>query len=251
MEKKVLSTIKLTARQKAFLAELVKLYKENQKPVHYTKVASNLGVSKFSAYDMMRVLMDKGLINRVYVLEKEVNGPGRSQVMFAPTPEGEEALTSEYQGISTKEWRRFRRNLLNKLIRNKFSPKLLHELLNSSSEKEEHPLFVAANISAAFVIAITDLKRRVRYVNPYDAVEKMIGGEAGLGTLAGISLGAMLARAGEEVDGDLVYQIYKSVERYQDALSKLGDENKRRLKNFLKEVISAYSESEREAAEAG
>ncbi len=246
MERKGISTVKLTARQKAFLAELVKLYKENQKPVHYTQVASNLGVSKFSAYDMMRVLMDKGLINRVYVLEKEVNGPGRSQVMFAPTPEGEEALTSEYQGISTKEWRKFRRNLLNKLSRNSFSPKLLQELLDSVSD-DEHPLFTSAKISAAFVIAITDLKKRVRYVNPYDAVEKMIGGEAGLGTLAGISLGAMLARAGEEVNGELVYQIYKSVEKYQDALSKLGDENKRRIKNFLKEVINAYSESERSA----
>jgi len=245
MEKKGISTVKLTARQKAFLAELVKLYKENQKPVHYTQVASNLGVSKFSAYDMMRVLMDKGLINRVYVLEKEVNGPGRSQVMFAPTPEGEEALTSEYQGISTKEWRKFRRNLLNKLSRKGFSPRLLQELLDSVSD-DEHPLFTSAKISAAFVIAITDLKKRVRYVNPYDAVEKMIGGEAGLGTLAGISLGAMLARAGEEVNGELVYQIYKSVEKYQDALSKLGDENKRRIKNFLKEVINAYSESERD-----
>ncbi|HSR33115.1 MAG TPA: helix-turn-helix domain-containing protein, partial [Anaerolineae bacterium] len=83
---------KLTARQRAFLDKLMELYHEHQGPVHYTDVAQGLGVNRFSAYDMLKVLEEKGFAESSYALRSaesgmaEHAGPGRSMVVFAPTP---------------------------------------------------------------------------------------------------------------------------------------------------------------------
>jgi hypothetical protein len=48
--------MKLTGRQRAFLSTFLDLYREAQEPLHYTTVAQRLGVSKITAYDMLRLL---------------------------------------------------------------------------------------------------------------------------------------------------------------------------------------------------
>ena len=76
--------MKLTPRQRTFLEKLRDLYRERRGPVHYSAVAERLGVSKFSAYDMLRVLEKKGVAGSEYLLSTERSGPGRSQVVFFP-----------------------------------------------------------------------------------------------------------------------------------------------------------------------
>ena len=63
--------IKLTPRQRAFLDKLFDLYHEHQGPVHYSLVAERLGVNKFSAYDMLKLLEKKGVARSDYVLAAE------------------------------------------------------------------------------------------------------------------------------------------------------------------------------------
>ena len=77
--------LKLTPRQQTFLDKLFDLYRECKGPVHYSMVAETLGVNKFSAYDMLKVLEEKGVAASDYVLNNEQTGPGRSQVVFYPT----------------------------------------------------------------------------------------------------------------------------------------------------------------------
>jgi len=60
--------IKLTPRQQAFLDKLFELYRESNGPIHYTVVAERLGVNKFSAYDMLKLLEKKGVAGSSYVL---------------------------------------------------------------------------------------------------------------------------------------------------------------------------------------
>ena len=90
---------KLTARQRAFLDKLLELYRERKGPVHYSDVAERLGVNRFSAYDMLRVLEKKGFAASSYTLRSAVPaasgahpGPGRSMVVFAPTASATEIL---------------------------------------------------------------------------------------------------------------------------------------------------------------
>jgi Mn-dependent DtxR family transcriptional regulator len=61
--------LKLTPRQQAFLDKLFELYREFKQPVHYSIVADKLGVNKFSAYDMLKVLEEKGVAASDYVFD--------------------------------------------------------------------------------------------------------------------------------------------------------------------------------------
>ena len=46
--------MKLTRRQEEFIRKLMDLYWEKRGPIHYSVLAERLGVSPFTAYDMLR-----------------------------------------------------------------------------------------------------------------------------------------------------------------------------------------------------
>ncbi len=70
--------MKLTKRQDAFIKNLLDLYMEAKEPIHYTVLAERLGVSRFTAYDMLRVLEDKGFVRSEYRLSDKAK-TGRSE----------------------------------------------------------------------------------------------------------------------------------------------------------------------------
>lgn len=78
--------MRLTQRQEDFIGKLIELYRELPGPIHYSSVATKLGVSDITAYDMLRLLEEKGLVSSQYELANEKSGPGRSKIMFIPTP---------------------------------------------------------------------------------------------------------------------------------------------------------------------
>lgn len=55
-------TVKLPPRQREFLSRLLDLYREAEAPVRYASVARALEVSPVTAYEMLRLLEDKGLV---------------------------------------------------------------------------------------------------------------------------------------------------------------------------------------------
>ncbi|MEM7115192.1 MAG: hypothetical protein AAF614_22320 [Chloroflexota bacterium] len=77
--------MKLTARQEAFLNELVTLYQNDAAPIHYTTLAKQLDVNRYTAYDMLKVLEKKGYVASHYRAKEGHVGPGRSEVVFMPT----------------------------------------------------------------------------------------------------------------------------------------------------------------------
>lgn len=73
----------ITKRRMQFLHHLVDLYQKTRLPIHYEALAKSLGVSKWTAYDMVKEIEKMGLISRSY--EVNTGETGRSQVVFAPT----------------------------------------------------------------------------------------------------------------------------------------------------------------------
>ncbi len=82
----------LTRRQAETLQKLLKLYGESPAGVHYTVLAKDLGISKWSAYEMLRGLEERGLTERRYDSASKSTRGGRPRVLFAPTPYGTTAL---------------------------------------------------------------------------------------------------------------------------------------------------------------
>ena len=76
--------MKLTRRQEEFIVNLIELNRELDGPIHYSLLAERLGVSPFTAYDMLRVLEKKGMVSSEYQLAEGKSGPGRAERLFCP-----------------------------------------------------------------------------------------------------------------------------------------------------------------------
>jgi hypothetical protein len=74
-----------TKRQLQYVRAVVSLYEELGRPVHYTEVAEKLGVSKWTAHDLLTLLSREGLLEQEYQIRREEPSAGRSSVLFYPT----------------------------------------------------------------------------------------------------------------------------------------------------------------------
>ena len=104
--------MELTRRQTAFVERLVDLYHEAHGPIHYSTLARRLGVSRFTAYDMLRLLEEKGLVTSAYQLTAGKSGPGRSEVLYEPT-ERAHALIAQLAGPGgAEDWATIKQRLV-------------------------------------------------------------------------------------------------------------------------------------------
>lgn len=78
----------ITERRKQFLQQIMNLYEKTGLPVHYITLANLIGVSKWTAYDVLKELEKNGLLRRDYTINPHESG--RSMIVFAPTLKAEE-----------------------------------------------------------------------------------------------------------------------------------------------------------------
>jgi predicted ArsR family transcriptional regulator len=99
------------------LNKFLDIYRERQEPIHYSLVAQRLGLNNSTAYDMLRLLEQKGMINSQYDTPKATAGPGRSSILFSPTlrATGLSQPTGESRGH--EKWEEFKTRLLESLNR--------------------------------------------------------------------------------------------------------------------------------------
>src|SRR5215470_16828736 len=102
----------LTKRQMAFIERLVDLYHESSGPIHYSLLAQRLGVSRFTAYDMQRLLEEKGLVTCNYQLSAEHAGPGRSEVLYQPTERARAMVAALANPGEPEDWPTIKQRLL-------------------------------------------------------------------------------------------------------------------------------------------
>lgn len=84
----------LTRRQEEFIQKLIDLSDEFDGLIHYSLLADHLGVSPFTAYDMLCMLERKGFAISEYQLPADRKGPGRAERLFSPSAQ---ALEREAQ----------------------------------------------------------------------------------------------------------------------------------------------------------
>lgn len=91
----------LTRRQSEFIANLIDLSDEFDGPIHYSLLAERLGVSPFTAYDMLCLLEEKGLVTSEFQLAAGKSGPGRAERLFYPSgliQKRDQGLTARFGG---------------------------------------------------------------------------------------------------------------------------------------------------------
>ena len=98
--------MKITTRQKEFLQSLIDLYQDKGSPIHYSEVAQKMGVSKWTAYDMLQLLRREGLLEIEYLIPESDDYKwgklGRSTITFFPTKKGYSVSNLPERKLSTK-----------------------------------------------------------------------------------------------------------------------------------------------------
>ncbi len=227
----------LSKRQQEFLSKLLDLYYQEKGPVHYSTVAKRLGVGNVTAYEMMRLLEARGLAQAEYQRPDDMQGPGRSSVVFRPTPLATKVILGLAKGRwSDEDWEGAKDRILEQLRSGEASDyeTLLNELLDRLPNQRSPTLYLMQMVTA-IALGVHSLKK-VADINGMRSILRKVGlpGELDLNALAGISVGFSLAERFNRLVAD---RFLTQAKKYQSVLSEINEENRRRLAEFTREVL--------------
>jgi len=231
--------MKLTGRQKIFLGQFLDLYRQDRESIHYTTMAEQLGVGKITAYDMLRLLEEKGLVSSEYVLPEGGRERGRSTVLFRPTQKATEVI-ADLAGDKwdREEWTAVKERILAALHAGKGTDYegLLDEILLRIPQRKTSMLYATETITAV-ILNLYQVREEAEAAGLFDYVRRMgRPGELGLSALAGLTMGLSLV---ERANRRFTSQLLSYTRRYQDSLSTLSGESRRALADFAREVMNA------------
>lgn len=226
----------LTGRQQEFLKGFLDLYQEDQQPLHYSQVAEHLGVSSNTAYDMLKLLEKRGMVQTEYVIPERQRGPGRSTIVFGPTAEADAFFANQaVDDWAMAEWEQVKERILGSL-HSDGAPDyqaLLADLVKRIPRRR-NPMLFAAEMIAAMLLVLYE----VTGGGPLGSAEvlRVLGlpGQFGLNALVGLALGLSFV---EQANHRLIQLLLSYSDRYQDILSQLSGTNVQRLSVLAEEIV--------------
>jgi hypothetical protein len=238
--------MKLTPRQQDFLDKLFDLYRELGQPVHYSLVAERLGVNRFSAYDMLKLLEEKGVAASAYALKEDHCGPGRSMVLFYPTYRAARFLTQLRDEVfGGEDLRQAKEGVLSRLRQageTNYS-KHVRDLLGHLSGVKS-PLTYCTEMIGVLLLNLAHVSQTANQVLPLRALTPLTNtGSIGLGTLAGLSLGSLASLPTD--DPSLADKMMTHIREFQSHLNELSEESVNSLSSFLQDALKVIERASR------
>lgn len=232
--------MQLTNRQRAVLEKLFDVYYHyRRQPIHYTTLARALGVANSTAYEMLRLLEQKGYVSSEYHLADRHVGPGRSMVLFKPTRKalrifrhlaGEEA--------KDKEWEAIKRNVLTRLATEGLpgDDELLAELVAAIPESADPFSYCERVVAASLLFIRSQLFSRIQELkNLKDMIDTEAIGSDILDLLPGVALGLSYTL---QHTPSWLSKLPEYARRYQSYLHQMDEEACLRLLRFSREVMA-------------
>jgi len=242
--------MRITKRQKEFLKVLIDLYQQKGSSIHYSEVAQKLGVSKWTAYDILQLLQNEGLIEVEYILPEpdsyKWSKLGRSTITFYPTKKGYDIFSLPKQKISSNiaEFNRLKEEITKKYdeLKGKLNIRdLLKEALQSRS-----PLIFCACVLLILILLVKKITEGVAEIKlisqimPPTATTNTYT-ELALIVFAGMCLG-VLAKYINQVPttfGNNNLDEYADyIQTYNQYISLMDNKERSSLLDFLKETLN-------------
>ena len=227
----------LTARQRDFLNKLIDIYRQENKPVHYIDLAAELGISKWTAYDMMTVLERKGIVTREYAVGQSGSGGGRSQVLFRPTNRGR-ALLEDMTGnqLDEQEWLETKDRILAALEQ---APEgeyqaLAEELLQTIDSRAFPQAYWATGMTV-LLLTVKDIRARIKEIPLFQGIlERIRSPRARLLALA--EVGESLPKS-DMNSVELRKGLHDFLSQYDTLVDQIETVKQRALLGFLGKVL--------------
>ena len=230
--------MKLTRRQKTFIYRLLELYQDLDSPIHYSVLAARVGVSPFTAYDMLRLLEEKGLVISEYRVASNKPIPGRSEVLFWPTERAQDLLLELTDDPDTVEWEVVNKRMLEKIRSGELCEhELAEEMLACLPPGESAILCYCIEVMSIIVLRLGHGAGRRLLAENLSLIleEKGTATRAGLLLLGGFALGLLAEESSEDTEWSR--ELFALVQRYQTLILEMEPRLCRRLGESMKEVL--------------
>ncbi|MCS5696516.1 MULTISPECIES: hypothetical protein [Desulfofundulus] len=224
----------LTRRRKEFLHKIINLFHQTGLPVHYVTVAQALGVSKWTAYDILKELEKGEFLNREYTLDRNEKAPGRSMVVFRPTEKALKLLSpQEAKAVPPDDWSAARSRLLSLVADMKnLNPQKIKEELLEEMASIELPVVFSAYTIALLITHIHEINAGGMAAMKH-ILEMAPRPELVLSLFAGLAIGTMLRGMKDAVNN----KILTCIRRFEEHISRCDHNECRILASFLSEAL--------------
>lgn len=223
----------LTDRRKQFLKAIQDTYTATGKPIHYEDIARLLGVSKWTAYDMVRELAKLGLVSIEYVTNQNKKQVGRSRLAIRPV------VSSSSIDLIKEESTK----ILQTLQESKPSAALKHfhifmQRATASDSKEMFCLYLIA----ALVTLSNRLIREKGLLSILNTIFTLSNTQLGLITALGVMVGLIIR-------GGLNFEVKKllreAVACFQEYIGEMTDEEHQSITVFWQKALNVnYAETQ-------
>ncbi|WHY75318.1 MarR family winged helix-turn-helix transcriptional regulator [Neobacillus sp. WH10] len=224
------ATINLTKRRREFLDKIWHQYQTTNLPVHYSEVAEAIGVSKWTAYDVLKTLESQGLLKRTYATNE--NETGRSVVVFSPTEMADHLFQKERRIFSNPEEWEMILNQATNLIENQQNLPLMDGINNILEQMKnvDVKLEFCAYFLCVLIIFLKSLGNPVKEltVNVVNASQES---KVQLTVFVGAVVGMIIQSVGEELSPEMV----TLVQQFFDNANQLNSKELDILISFIKQ----------------
>jgi len=226
----------ITRRRQEFLQSIKLIYEQTKSPVHYTTIAQKLGISVWSAYDMLKELEKEGYLFSEYLLSKE-KSVGRSQIVFSPTSKAFKVIAESGKlPVDIEEWYKTKEAILQKVEElKKLNSIQLIEEVTKGFPKVEASLTYCAYIIAFFLLYIKTVGGKGKKFAE-KLVKTVSQPQAGLQMLPGIVFGIFAKKVSNI---NLIKQLSKLIGNYQYHLAKISLAEHELLMDFMEEIAKS------------
>ena len=231
--------MKLTRRQEDFIHKMLDLYRELQGPIHYTVMAERLGVSRFTAYDMLRLLEEKGLVISEYQLAESKSGPGRSEVVFIPSPEAHRLFASLAGETAGEGWEAIKTRALEKVRAGElYDQELIKEVLARTPPEGPGPLRYCVEVMTIAALRLRSSAGRRLLLEYLPGILPGIESAtlANLSLLGGFALGLLANESADTTEWGR--DLLEHIRRYQTLVADMDPKVRRQLAAALSKVFS-------------
>lgn len=218
----------LTKRRQQFFDTIIRLFEERGEPIHYEDIAEAMGVSKWTAYDVVRALEEHGFVDIEYRVKQDVPQVGRSRIGVIPKSVVPGAVVQS--NVGKEDFHSLVKKVMHD-VKNLTLKQLVRKVKSSKSNT------LVCVYVACLLLHLLKERLSARALSLVSALGYAADGESGLVIAVGIVIGIILSCG---VDKDYSHQLKDWTKQFQECIVRISDEERAHIQRFWNDTIAGF-----------